>query len=138
MALQNEKFASRESELRARSDAARAETERFDGLIDATSNVIAEHKQEIAVLRERYRAGEVSRDDLQKRVAAVNEDIDAVKVSISSSQKDIDAINKDITRLGRNGTGELAAERDRLLDQKRILEKQLQELIGISKRASTS
>jgi uncharacterized protein YukE len=138
VALQNEKFANREAELRARSDAATAEAERFDGLINATNNVIAEHKQEIAALGQRYRAGEASRDDYQKRVSIINEDIEALKTTIGSNQKDIDAINKDITRLGRSGTSELAAERDKLLRQKGILEMQLQELIGVSKRASTS
>lgn len=123
VALQNEKFANRESELKARSDAARAEAERFDEVINATNNVIIEHKREINSLNKRYRAGEVSRDDYQKRVAAVNDDIEAVKATISSNQKDIDAINEDLKRLGRNGTGELAAERDRLLNQKRTLGK---------------
>jgi hypothetical protein len=138
VALQNEKFANREAEVRGRSNAAKAEVERFDQVISATNNVILEHKQDIAVLGQRYRAGAASRDDYQKRVAVINDDIGALKANISSNQKDIDAINGDLKRLGRSGTSELAAERDQLLRQKRTLELQLQELIGISKRAATS
>lgn len=138
VALQNETFANREAELRARNNAARAETERFDQIINATNSVIMEHEQELASLKQRQRAGEASRDDYQRRVVLITDDIEALKATISSSQKDIDAINDDLKRLGRSGTSGLVAERDRLLHQKRVLEMQLQELAGISKRAATS
>lgn len=138
VALQNEKFANREEELQARTNAAKRETERFDRLITATNGVITEHKQEIALLRQRYRAGRALKSDYQKQVSVLNDDIGALKINISANQKNIDAINKDLERLGRDGTRGLSAERDKLVRQKNILEKQLAVLTGLTEGALTS
>lgn len=138
VALQNEKFANREEELRARTNAAKQEVERFDRVIAATNGVITEHKQEIAVLRQRYRTGQASKSDYQKRVAILNDDIGALKVNISANQKNIDTINADLQRLGRDGTSGLAADRDKLLREQNIMKKQLTELTGLSEAIATS
>ena len=128
MAVQNEKFANREEELRARTNAAKQEVERFDRVIAATNGVDTEHKQELALLRQRYRTGQASESDYKKRLKSINDDIEALKTNIRANEKTIDAINRDLQRLGRAGTNGLVTNRDELLRQHKVFEMKMNEL----------
>ncbi len=138
VATQNRKFSNQEEELRVRIEAAKQEAQHYDRVIAATNQVIAEERQQIGLLKQQYRAGQVTLAAYQAKVGSLQQDKQAVTTNISANQKTISVIDGDLTRLGGPAAGGLAAERNRLLQQQEVLKKQLRELTRISEASPSS
>jgi uncharacterized protein YcfJ len=108
VSIKNQQYANREEAIRARIYSANLEVNRYDKIIANSNRVIAQHRTSLARLNSRYSAGTANKSDYRRQIDAMEDD----------HQSDINAIG------GVRGAA-LVQDRDRLIEQRLILQQQM-------------
>lgn len=113
VATQNERYANREQEINSRITAARQENETYRQSLVTIQQVVAEDRQKIAALNQRYRQGQVNQAQMRSEVSAIEEDrnrIQRTQEAIGATRQRVEA---DIEAYRRQGVSTTALERER-------------------------
>jgi outer membrane lipoprotein SlyB len=129
VSIKNQQYANREEAIRARIYSANLEVSRYDRVIANSNRVIAQHRTSISRLNSRlnsrYSAGTANKSDYGRQIDAMEEDRDAMRALIAENRRTVTAIQSDINAIGGIRGAALVQDRDRLIEQRLILQQQM-------------
>jgi outer membrane lipoprotein SlyB len=138
VSIKNQQYANREEAIRARIYSANLEVSRYDRVIANSNRVIAQHRTSISRLNSRYSAGTANKSDYGRQIDAMEEDRDAMRALIAENRRTVTirqliaenrrtvtAIQSDINAIGGVRGAALVQDRDRLIEQRLILQQQM-------------
>jgi septal ring factor EnvC (AmiA/AmiB activator) len=111
--------------VRARIYSANLEVSRYDRVIANSNRVIAQHRTSISRLNSRYSAGTANKSDYGRQIDAMEEDRDAMRELVAENRRTVTAIQSDINAIGGIRGAALVQDRDRLIEQRLILQQQM-------------
>jgi outer membrane lipoprotein SlyB len=125
VSVKNQQYANREEAIRARIYSANLEVNRYDKIIANSNRVIAQHRTSISRLNSRYSAGTANKSDYRRQIDAMEEDHEAIRQLIAENRRTVTAIQSDINAIGGVRGAALVQDRDRLIEQRLILQQQM-------------
>jgi outer membrane lipoprotein SlyB len=125
VSIKNQQYANREEAIRARIYSANLEVSRYDRVIANSNRVIAQHRTSISRLNSRYSAGTANKSDYGRQIDAMEEDRDAMRELVAENRRTVTAIQSDINAIGGIRGAALVQDRDRLIEQRLILQQQM-------------
>lgn len=125
VSIKNQQYANREEAIRARIYSANLEVSRYDKIIANSNRVIAQHRTSISRLNSRYRAGTANRGDIRRQTDAMEVDREAIRKLVAENRRTVTAIQSDINAIGGIRGAALVQDRDRLIEQRLILQQQM-------------
>jgi outer membrane lipoprotein SlyB len=125
VSIKNQQYANREEAIRARIYSANLEVNRYDKIIANSNRVIAQHRTSLARLNSRYSAGTANKSDYRRQIDAMEDDHEAIRKLIAENRRTVTAIQSDINAIGGVRGAALVQDRDRLIEQRLILQQQM-------------
>jgi hypothetical protein len=138
VAGKNQSSANREQELRSLTQSAQQQTDYYRRIIADTNSAIEQYRQEIGALRSQYQQGQVRQARYQQEAAKLQSDITVLQGNIKTNEQTIAAVTADLQRFGQKDTGALVAERDELVRQRDLMQRELSVLLGFEEAVRTS
>jgi hypothetical protein len=125
VSIKNQKYANQEEAIRARIYSSNLEVSRYDKIIANSNRVIAQHRTSISRLNSRYNAGTANKDDYNRQIDVMEEDREAIRKLVAENRRTVTAIQSDINAIGGIRGANLVQDRDRLIEQRLILQQQM-------------
>jgi uncharacterized protein HemX len=125
VSVKNQQYANREEAIRARIYSANLEVSRYDKIIANSNRVIAQHRTSIGRLNSRYTTGTANRSDFNRQIDAMEVDREAIRRLVAENRRTVTAIQSDINAIGGIRGAALVQDRDRLIEQRLILQQQM-------------
>ena len=125
VSVKNQQYANREEAIRARIYSANLQVSRYDKIIANSNRVIDQHRTSISQLNSRYTTGTANRSDFNRQSDAMEVDREAIRQLIGENRRTVTAIQSDINAIGGIRGAALVEDRDRLIEQRLILQQQM-------------
>ena len=93
--------------------------------VAATASVLSQHRTSISRLNSRYSAGTANKSDYRRQIDAMEEDREAIRKLVAENRRTVTAIQSDINAIGGVRGAALVQDRDRLIEQRLILQQQM-------------
>ena len=131
VASQNQQYATREAQLDAQISAAEQDVARYREIVRTTQTVVNQHKARIAELNQQLASGQVNLGQVQTEQATMRQDLDLINDLIRENETIVNSYDAEISEARQQGTStaQLQTARNALVDERRALQAQYDELL---------